>query len=351
MPDAFPMVLHRAASQRQAGEITMRVLRTKSASPGASTAGAKLALGALSIGLAACSAAAPQPAASQSLNGPSSSRAAPATASAEARTPNVVELPALQAYFAEARATGAIALYDSAKGKLECSDLTLCDRAVLPASTFKIPSALIAIEDQVVEDSETLLRWDGQPRSVPEWNQDQTLRAAIRVSCVPCFQRIARSIGPERMQDWVTRFGYGNHDTRGGIDRFWLTGELRISPLQQIDFLRRLEGGKLPVSARTSEIVLDMLALDVGREHVLRGKTGLTRPPESQTLVGWFVGWVELAERRVFFATLIDGVAPDVDVVPLRRRLTEHILHAQGALPDEGRAPPPAISGGGTHSP
>lgn len=321
-----------------AGEITMRRRAARERGTGLSWA-------VVLVSLAGCSAvAAPQP---TQLSGPSSSRTTPAPgAVAPPRTPNVVELPALQEHFSAERATGTIALYDSAKGKLECSNAALCDQPVIPASTFKVPNALIAIESQVVEDSETILKWDGRTYPIAEWNQDQTLRTALRVSCVPCFQAIARSIGRERMQDFVNRFDYGNHDTHGGVDHFWLTGELRITPLQQIDFLRRLEGGKLPVSPRTTEIVLDMLALDVGQDHVLRGKTGLARPPESKTLVAWFVGWVELGSRRVFFATLIDGVAPDVDVVPLRRRLTERILRAVDALPDEKRSTPPAVSTG-----
>jgi beta-lactamase class D len=242
-------------------------------------------------------------------------------------------LPALRAHFEAERVSGTIALYDSATGKLGCSDVALCEQTFIPASTFKIPNALVGLETGVVEDSETIFRWDGKEYPVPDWNQDHTLRTAIRVSCVPCFQSLARSVGSTRMQEWVNRLDYGNHDISGGIDKFWLTGALRISPVQQIDFLRRLDGEKLPVSERTREILLDIIALDVGREHVLRGKTGLQREPEFPGLTGWFVGWVEIGERRIFFATLINRVEPDVDVLAVRRRLTERILRAEGMLP------------------
>lgn len=249
------------------------------------------------------------------------------------KAPVVHEQTDLRAHFEAEQATGTIALFDSSSGSLTCSDVAACQRTVLPASTFKIPNALIALELGVVEDSETLIQWDGQPRVVTDWNQDHTLRTAMRVSCVPCFQWIARSVGTERMKEWVQRFDYGNRDISGGIDRFWLTGALRISPIQQIDFLRRLEGEKLGVGHRSMEILRDILALDVGQSHVFRGKTGLSRPPESKSLVGWFVGWVEIDERRIFFATLVDGVGPEVDILPLRRRLTERILRAENALP------------------
>jgi len=48
---------------------------------------------------------------------------------------------------------------------------------------------------------------------------------------------------------------YGNRDIGGGIDRFWLTGDLRISAVEQFEFLRRLAAGTLPFSPRAQENV------------------------------------------------------------------------------------------------
>jgi beta-lactamase class D len=145
---------------------------------------------------------------------------------------------------------------------------------------------MIALETGVVEHQDTVLPWDGQHYPVEAWNQDNTLRTAIQVSCVPCFQAIARKIGPERMAEWVSRLDYGNRDVSGGVDRFWLAGGLRISPLQQLDYLRRLAENELPISERTAEIVLDIITLDVGPTHVLRGKTGLSMPPDEPMEAG-----------------------------------------------------------------
>jgi beta-lactamase class D len=242
-------------------------------------------------------------------------------------------------YFEAEGVSGSIALFDTAEGVLSCSDVARCTKAVVPASTFKIASSMIALETGVVDDAETVLPWDGTAYPTEEWNQDLTLRAAVRLSCVPCFQAIARKIGAQRMGDWVQRLDYGNHDASGEVDRFWLSGKLRISPVQQIDFLRRFDAGTLPISARTAEIVQDLITLDVGQNHVLRGKTGLSGSAQA-LLIAWFVGWLELGPRRVFFATLIDEVSPDVDVLPVRRRVTESVLRALNLLPaDAARIP------------
>ncbi|MEO8918428.1 MAG: penicillin-binding transpeptidase domain-containing protein [Polyangiaceae bacterium] len=269
---------------------------------------------------------------------------APATPAAPARTaPPVVAsppaaavpgaLPAAVRLFADEQITGAMALFDTKDGKLSCSDPAKCGAGYVPASTFKIANTIIGLETGVVSDAESPLPWDGKEYQNSDWNHDHTLRSAVQVSCLPCFQGIARKVGEAPMQEWVRRLDYGNHDTSGAVDFFWLGGGLRISPFQQIDFLRRLDGGALPIQEHTLDVVRDVLTLDVSADYVLRGKTGLAGPPEQPTEVGWFVGFVELGERRVFFATVIDGHAVNVDVKPVRRRVTERVLRELGVLP------------------
>src|SRR4029453_4069567 len=136
------------------------------------------------------------------------------------------------------------------------SDKVRSGEGKLPASTFKIPNSVIALEIGVVGDPDKdVFKWDGVTRSIEAWNKDHTLRSAIAVSAVPVYQEIARRIGAERMQKYVDLFDYGNRDIGGGIDQFWLTGNLRIDPVQQIDFLDRLRRGVLPVSKRSQDLV------------------------------------------------------------------------------------------------
>lgn len=266
------------------------------------------------------------------VNSPAAS-APPVTAQALPATSLTAPLPVAVQAFEQEHLTGAMALFDTRDNKLACSDATRCDRGYLPASTFKIANTVIALETGVLSDAESPLPWDGKQYDNPDWNRDHTLRTAIQVSCLPCFRSIARKVGEAQMHDWVNRLDYGNRDVSGPSDLFWLAGALRVTPFQQIDFLRRLEGGKLPIQPRTLDIVRDVLTLDVTPEYVLRGKTGLSGPPEQPSEVGWFVGFVELGERRVFFATVVDGHGPDVDIKPLRRRVTERILRELGDLP------------------
>ena len=273
-------------------------------------------------------AATPQPVAGNASNAPSTP---PATAP-RLNEVKVIFLPEAVRAFDEERVTGAMALFDSRTGNLACSDGKRCDQGYAPGSTFEIAIAIIGLETGLLDDADSPLPWDGKDYSQwnAEWNHDHTLRSAEQVSCRPCFQNILRRGDEAHTRDWVTRFEYGNRDASGKPDSFWLDGALRISPLQQIDFMRRLDGGTLPLKERTLDVVRDVLTLDVGPEHVLRGKAGLVEEPSE---LGWFVGFVELGERRVFFATVIDGHGPEVDVTRVRRRVTERVLRELGDLP------------------
>ena len=167
------------------------------------------------------------------------------------------------------------------------SDKVRSGEAKLPASTFKIPNSIIALETGVVADPDKdIFKWDGVTRSIEAWNKDHTLRSAIAVSAVPVYQEIARRIGQERMQKYLDLFDYGNRDIGGGIDQFWLTGNLRIDPVQQIDFVDRLRRGVLPVSKRSQELARDILPVTKVGDATIRAKSGLTGRGAGQAVTG-----------------------------------------------------------------
>jgi beta-lactamase class D len=115
---------------------------------------------------------------------------------------------------------------------------------------------------------------------------------------------------------------------------FWLNGELRISALGQVRFLRRLAEGSLPVSDRARRIVTDLMLLESGQDWAWRGKTGATGPdvPDHPD-IGWLVGWVERGDRRIYHAILILERPAHVSMQGgLRERVTRNILQAEQLL-------------------
>jgi beta-lactamase class D len=207
-------------------------------------------------------------------------------------------------------------------------------RPFIPASTFKIPNSLIALETGVADGPDFAMVWDSEaspaaswwPRS---WRSDQVLRTAFQNSVYWYYQELARRIGEDRMREYLRRFGYGNENMGGGLDQFWLHGDLRISAEGQVDFLRRFYSGELGLSARTAEIVRKIMVLRETAACRLSGKTGTANVTPTREL-GWLVGFVECGDNVAFYALNLEGERVWEDWPPQKR--TDLVLRLLDAL-------------------
>jgi beta-lactamase class D len=193
-----------------------------------------------------------------------------------------------------------------------------CGTRLSPASTFKIPHALVALETGVVT-ADSIERWDGTkyPRQ-REWNRDHTIVSSLRPSVLWLFQRIAPRIGAERMSGWLATFRYGNGVTSGPVTEYWTNGRLQISSLEQVAFLSRFYGNELPVAAQHVRLIRGGLEQKPGtmenslgvhpvagdwQNARLNAKTGATTTPEYR--VSWLVGMVRSGDRDYVFASAL----------------------------------------------
>ncbi|NMG65022.1 class D beta-lactamase [Azoarcus indigens] len=237
--------------------------------------------------------------------------------------------PALERHFQAAGVRGTIVVMDEASGRWIASDSRRAHARYLPASTFKIPNTLIALETGVAADAAQPWRWDGVQREFPDWNRDQTLESAFKVSAVWVYQDIARKVGAERMAAFVRDFRYGNAETGPVLERFWLDGGLRISAVEQVDFLRRFLAGSLPLSERSQRLGRELMLREETPAYRLYAKTGWTGGGRDS--LGWYVGWVERGTQRSYFALNID--MPDgIAQAPLRERLVRTVLGELGLM-------------------
>lgn len=233
---------------------------------------------------------------------------------------------------------GALVLLDSGSGRVVHHNPERARTRFLPASTFKIANTLIALETEVASGPDWPLAWNSAAVRQelwwpPVWAHDHTLATAFRNSVVWYYQELARRIGAERMREYVNRFGYGNLDISGGIDRFWLTGGLRISLDEQVSFLRRFYFGELGVSERSTRIVKELLVLEETPNYRLSGKTGWAGLGEtSAPQIGWLVGYLERAGKVYFFGINID--IEKKDDAGARLSITRAILRDLGLIED-----------------
>ena len=194
-----------------------------------------------------------------------------------------------------------------------------CATQLSPASTYKIPHAVIGLETGMITTT-TVEKWDGvRHPAQPKWNQDHTVLSSMRPSVLWFFQRMAPRIGAERAREWLQRFHYGNADTSGPIEQYWVNGRLRVSPDEQLAFLQKFYGRDLPVSKAHIDAVIGAMAQAPGTVENARGvhkldaqwkdgialnsKTGATTTAKES--VSWLVGQLTVGERRLTFASAV----------------------------------------------
>jgi beta-lactamase class D len=209
-----------------------------------------------------------------------------------------------------------------------------CATRLSPASTYKIPHALIGLETRTVTAT-TLEKWDGTKfPNQPKWNLDHTVLTAMRPSVLWFFQRMAPRIGAARAKEWLDRFEYGNRDTSGPISTYWVNGTLRISPDEQLAFVKKFYDASLPVAPLHIEQVNGAMSQAPGMVENARGehpldaqwrqgirlssKTGASTIASGES-VSWLVGELTVDQRRLVFASAVWRETGGVDTLDAAR--------------------------------
>ncbi|WP_202081313.1 class D beta-lactamase [Caldalkalibacillus salinus] len=198
------------------------------------------------------------------------------------------------------------------------------NQAFAPQSTFKVPHSLIGLQVGAVVDEYDIKYWDGKERAIEVWNQDHTLGSGLRHSVVWYYRAMARDIGEERMQEWIDNITYGNQDISGGIDQFWLSSSLQITPIEQARFMEALYHEDLPFDQDVMKTVKRMMIQmeGDGDDYILYAKTG------QGSGIGWYVGFIKTENQAYAFATNMASTSADA------KKTTIDILKAYHLITD-----------------
>jgi beta-lactamase class D len=136
------------------------------------------------------------------------------------------------------------------------------------------------------------------------------------------FQHVAEKLGMAREREYLKRFDYGNQDPSSGLTTFWLGQSLKISPDEQLHFLKRLYADDLPVSKAAMATVKQILiqprdvVINATGEHpfdapwpedaVVSAKTGAGTDRAGRS-VRWLVGHVRRGSRAWLFVSATTG--------------------------------------------
>ena len=240
--------------------------------------------------------------------------------------------PNFQPFFEEYGVQGCFLLYDLKNDLYQIYNSTRCEQGFLPASTFKIMNSLIGLETGVLTDENMVIAWDSIVRTEDAWNRDHTMASAIQYSVVPYFQEVARRIGPERMKEMVDDSDYGRMDiTKETIDKFWLWGNSRITPWEQMNFLLHFYTNKLPFSQENVNLVRKLIILKQTENWTFSGKTGMT--VQDGKNIGWMVGYLEENGKVwLYVCNMESGMDNTEKFRESRRGVVEKVFKSMGLM-------------------
>lgn len=209
-------------------------------------------------------------------------------------------------HFDSCGVTGSIVIYDNVKKLWILSDTIDTNVETLPASTFKIANLLIALETKTISSENYVVKWVGKTDTIkygyrPEIYHDMTVKKAFEVSAGWVFIELAKKIGRKNYEKYLKLCHYGNVNLSQKDSDFWNFGDFGISPVNQVEFVKKLYDEKLPFSKRNMQIVKNVMLSQDGFGYEIHSKTGWTR--EKGFNIGWWVGYIQKENGSYFFAT------------------------------------------------
>jgi beta-lactamase class D len=240
---------------------------------------------------------------------------------------NWVQINEFDRILRENQLDGSILIYDLNRDIFYSNDFEWASIRRLPASTFKVPHSIIALATGVMLNEESIIKWDGEPKFLKSWEQDLSLKDALQLSCVPCYQYIASKIGVQSMQYYLEQLEFGQMEVNDqNLTVFWLEGNSGISQFEQVDFYRRLIGCQLIIPKDIQQKVKEMMILHDENEYRLYGKTGWAIRNGHNN--GWFVGWLQTGSNNFIFASNVDPAKDfDMSLFPvIRKEVTQMAL-------------------------
>ncbi|MGS0895651.1 OXA-1043 family class D beta-lactamase [Burkholderia stagnalis] len=223
-----------------------------------------------------------------------------------------------------------------------------CATRVTPASTFKVAISLMGFDAGFLKDEHTPTLdyrdgypdWGGAP-----WREPTDPARWMKLSIFWYSEQVAQALGPARFQQYTRAFDYGNADVTSqqgelsGVMGAWVNSSLRISPLEQIAFMRKIVTRTLPVGAHAYDMTGRITLLDAQPGGwTVHGKTGTGSPGlkyDGAHAYGWFVGWATRGPRTLVFANLIQDDQRQTPNAGLRSR--DAFLQALPALVEAAR--------------
>lgn len=211
--------------------------------------------------------------------------------------------------------TGCAVIYDFNTDEYLVYNEEIANERYSPYSTFKIVSSLMGLHNGVLIDSNSQMNYSGTLYPIENWNSNLTFEEAFNNSCIWYFKQVIDAVGMSQVQTELNNLSYGNCDVSewngseinpmDDLNGFWLGSSLKISPMEQIQVMRKIFGGDSIYTEGEVDLLQDVMLYDEVRDYSIYGKTG-----SNQNKEGWYVGVIESEQDKMCFAIYIESDEP-----------------------------------------
>ena len=199
---------------------------------------------------------------------------------------------------------GSFVLYNSRENTWSVYDPDNARKRISPNSTYKIYDALLGLESGVISPESSVISWNGEACPFEAWEGDQDLNSAMKNSVNWYFQSIDSQLGSDSIKSFLHTVQYGNQQTGSDMDLYWTDSSLKISPLEQVELLKKFNENEFHFSPDNISAVKKALQLSSSDAGNFFGKTGTGRI-DNRDVNGWFVGYVETSDNTYYFSVNI----------------------------------------------
>ena len=234
----------------------------------------------------------------------------------------------IKSFFDQKNVEGCFTMLDNANGGITVYNMSMDTTRYTPGSTFDILHTLIALQVGTVINENTPMNASDSMSS--ETNKF-TIKQAFIQDKTDFFGQIGKKIGKETFQNWLDSVSYGNKKIEGNTDSFWMNNSLKVSPDEQLGFMKKLYFDQLPFRKSVHLSVRDMMAQEDNSAYKFSYRVG-TSIDEQHHLVEWLVGWIEENRHVYFMATLLKhkNTQTQSEVVNVTKKILEHYAFFKG---------------------
>ena len=203
---------------------------------------------------------------------------------------------------------GSFVLYDANNDAWTIYNKDAALEQITPNSTYKIYDALLGLESGIITPEYSKMTWNGENYPFNAWNSDQDLSSAMHSSVNWYFQNIDNIVGMDNVKSYLQEISYGNQQTSNDTALYWTDFSLKISPIEQVELLKKFYHNTFGFSNNNINAVKDAILIASTPDGTLSGKTGTGRV-DGQDTNGWFIGYIEKPGHVYYFATNIQGIS------------------------------------------